>query len=97
MITATRVIIGVAVAVVAVAFTLALPLAAQAQSGDAAYCKALTDKYRTYVTPPGRGSGAHGNAAVETAIAQCTSDPQRSIPAIEGALKDAKIDLPPRG
>ena len=44
------------------AMTLAAcsPLAARAESGDAAYCKALSEKYETYlrnarIDPPPRG------------------------------------------
>lgn len=91
MTTGTSVIIGVAIVL-----PLALPLAALAQSGDAAYCKALTDKYRRYVSTESMRNPGHGNAAVETAVAKCESNPAESIPVLEGALKGAKIDLPPR-
>ena len=70
---------------------LSLPFTAFAQSADAKYCQALADVYRKTVahdTTP--------NAAVPTAIAQCQAGDTSGIPVIERALKDAKVDLPPR-
>jgi hypothetical protein len=36
------------------------------------------------------------NVSVETAIGKCNSDAGGSIPVLEKALKDARLDLPPR-
>ena len=72
-------------------FVFGLPSTAFAQSADAKYCQALADVYRKTVahdTTP--------NAAVPTAIAQCQAGDTSGIPVIERALKDAKVDLPPR-
>ena len=77
---------------------LALPGAALAQSGDAAYCQALASKYQRYVVgSSGSGKMATPNISVETATTKCNSDAARSIPVIEKALRDARVDLPPRG
>ena len=72
-------------------FAIGVPFTAVAQSADAKYCQALADVYRKTVahdTTP--------NAAVPTAIAQCQAGDTSGIPVIEKALKDAKVDLPPR-
>ena len=76
-----------------------LPTAALAQSGDAAYCSALADKYQHYI---GQNDAAHRAqnpmAAINNAISDCNSGKAASgIPVLEKALQDAKIDLPPRG
>ncbi|HZQ00972.1 MAG TPA: hypothetical protein VFB13_15630 [Reyranella sp.] len=77
---------------------LALPAAALAQSnGDAAYCKALADKYQKYVGAKDFGRGSPPpNAAMSSASNNCSSDPAGSIPVLEKGLKAARIDLPPR-
>ena len=77
---------------------LTLPLSATAQQGDPVYCSALAQKYQRYVgdTASSRRSQQH-DATVDTAIAQCPSNSAAAIPVIEKALKDAKVDLPPRG
>jgi hypothetical protein len=72
-------------------FALALPVAAFAQSADAKYCQALADLYRT--------TSAHDatpNAEVPIAVAKCQAGDTSGIPVIEKALKDAKVELPPR-
>jgi len=62
-----------------------------AQTGDAAYCAALSAKYREYV-----GSG-QTDAIAATAMAQCSSgNTAAGIPVLEKTLKDAKVTLPPR-
>jgi hypothetical protein len=70
---------------------LGLPFTAFAQSADAKYCQALADVYRKTVahdTTP--------NAEVPTAVAKCQAGDTSGIPVIEKALKDAKVELPPR-
>jgi hypothetical protein len=76
-----------------------LPTAALAQSGDAAYCSALANKYQHYV---GQNDAAHRAqnpmASINNAISDCNSGKAASaIPVLEKALQDAKIDLPPHG
>jgi hypothetical protein len=80
-----------------VAFAFALPAAASAQSGDTAYCQALASKYQRYaVGTSGSGKMATPNVSVETAASRCKSDAAASIPVLEKALTDARIDLPPK-
>ena len=83
--------------VLSVAFLL--PTAALAQSGDAAYCSALADKYRRYVGQKDAAPRAQNPmGAIDNAISDCkSSKAASSIPVLEKALQDAKVDLPPRG
>ena len=79
------------------AFVFALPAAASAQTGDTGYCQALAAKYQRYVVgTSGSGKMATPNVSVETAASKCNSDAARSIPVLEKALNDARIDLPPK-
>jgi len=76
-----------------------MPLAASAQMNDAAYCKALTQKYEIYISnmSVGRSPGAgtvDGNVAIEQCKAGNTA---AGIPILEKKLRDARIDLPSRG
>jgi hypothetical protein len=74
------------------AAAFALPFAAAAQSNDAKYCKALSDTYRQTVA-----KDTTPNADVPVAMAKCEAgDPAVGIPILEKALKDAKVNLPPR-
>ena len=76
-----------------------VPIAAFAQSSDADYCKALTQKYETYVSnmSVGRSAGS-GTIDASVAISQCKDGKTASgIPVLEKKLRDARIDLPPRG
>lgn len=73
------------------------PAAAWAQMSDAAYCSALSDKYQKYTSDNSmQHRGANRNVSADTAMAQCSSKPGDSIPVLEQALKDAKLDLPKR-
>ena len=80
------------------AATILMPLAASAQMNDAAYCKALTQKYETYVSNMSIGhSAGSGTIDASVAIAQCKDGNTASgIPVLEKKLRDARIDLPPR-
>lgn len=72
---------------------------ASAQASDADYCKALTQKYETYISnmSVGRTPGS-GTVDGNVAIAQCKAGNTASgIPVLERKLRDAKIDLPSRG
>jgi hypothetical protein len=76
-----------------------LPFGAVAQTSDADYCKALTQKYETYVSnmSVGRSAGS-GTIDASVAIAQCRDGNTASgIPVLEKKLRDARIDLPPHG
>jgi hypothetical protein len=83
---------------VALAFAIAVPTAAVAQSSDASYCAALTQKYQQYVGQSETRRGARNpDATVNNAIEQCRSGNTASaIPILEKALQDAKVELPPR-
>lgn len=88
--------------------SLALSLAALALHGtagaqqpaaaDVAYCQAMADLYQRYVIGTS-GSGSFGtpDLTVKEAAITCGSTPASSIPILEQALKDNRIDLPPRG
>jgi hypothetical protein len=81
------------------AVAVLMPLGAWAQTSDANYCKALTDKYHAYIAnmlsghTPSQGS-IDGSVAVEQCKAGNTAS---AIPVLEKKLRDARIDLPPRG
>lgn len=81
------------------AFVFAVPLAASAQGNDAAYCQALSDKYRTYVANMTSGRSPMPEPAdVKVAAEQCKSgNPAAGIAVLEQKLHNAKISLPPRG
>ena len=79
------------------ALALALPIAASAQSGDTKYCSALADQYKRYVGADDvRSKQATVPIDTSVALTKCQSDPARSIPVLEKALRDSRVDLPPR-
>ena len=81
----------------ATATVLALAAPALAQSGDADYCRALLVKYDGYISNEGRRSATQSlNPEARLSAEQCRSGNAAGIPGLEKALKDAKIDLPPR-
>lgn len=75
------------------------PVASFAQSADASYCKALSEKYETYVAPMAQGrSPIPGSVDGNVAVDQCKSgNTAAAIPVLERKLQNARIDLPPRG
>ena len=75
------------------------PLAALAQSGDAAYCRALSEKYETYLANMTNGRSPQPESVDgRVALEQCKAgNTVASIPVLEQKLRNAKIDLPPRG
>ena len=76
-----------------------LPFSAAAQTSDADYCKALTQKYETYISNMSvdRSPGP-GTVDGSVAIAQCKNgNTAAGIPVLERKLCDSRIDLPPRG
>lgn len=80
------------------AVALVLPAGIPAHAADdAAYCRALVDKYETYVIKTaGRGPNT-GATDGSVAAAQCKQGDPAGIPVLEQKLRAAKIDLPPRG
>ena len=81
---------------IALTAILLLPAAAGAQMSDSAYCSAMADKYQRYTSDNSISRNPQRNATVDTAISQCGSKPADSIPVLEKALKDARLDLPKR-
>lgn len=77
---------------------IGLPVAASwAQSSDATYCKALADKYQKYVGDnQAMHKGQARDAKMDSAVAGCPTNAASSIPTLEKALTDAKVDLPAR-
>ncbi len=76
-----------------------LPFTASAQTAEADYCKALTQKYEAYISNMSvdRSPGP-GTVDGSVAIAQCKSgNTAAGIPVLERKLRSARIDLPPRG
>ena len=67
-----------------------------AQANDAAYCSALVQQYERYLVGESRNRPP---ASVEThkAAAWCKAGDTRGIPALERALSNARLPLPPRG
>ncbi len=72
---------------------------AQAQGNDASYCNALAQKYETYVANMSYGrSPMPESPDIKIAIDQCNKgNTAAGIPVLEQKLRNAKIDLPPRG
>ena len=66
---------------------------------DGQYCRALAQKYTTYVggsefSPRGRGASPDPEARL--ALDTCGSSPQTAIPVLEKRLRDNGFDLPSR-
>lgn len=81
----------------AVVVATLMPLAAFAESTDATYCTALVQKYEQYVDKNSGRVQAPQSLDARTGVEKCKAGDTSGIPAIEKALKNAKIDLPPRG
>jgi hypothetical protein len=77
-----------------VAFSL--PTAAFAQSSDAKYCAALVSKYTAFLDQSQKRGEQPQSLEAKAAVEKCKAGDMSGIPAIEKALKDAKLDLPPR-
>ena len=80
-----------------IAVALAFPAVSFAQSNDAAYCKALVDKYEQYLDMSSKRGQQPQSIDTRAGVEKCKMGDPAGIPAIEKALKDAKFDLPPRG
>ncbi len=85
------------IAALVLSLPLSLAVAASAQSNDAAYCAALSEKYTRYLDmDQGRGQQPQSLDA-RVAVQKCAAgDTADSIPVLENALKRAMLDLPPR-
>jgi hypothetical protein len=76
-----------------------MPFGVSAQTSDANYCRALSQKYEAYISSktmgrtPGQGT-VDGSVAIEQCKAGNTA---AGIPVLEQKLRDARVDLPPRG
>ena len=85
----------------AVAFAASAPLApwlASAQGGDGAYCDALIVKYQTYIERTTGRDATSRSIDANLAIEQCKAgNTGAGIPVLEQKLRNARIDLPPRG
>ena len=75
---------------------IALPQFSFAQTNDAKYCAALSEKYDSLIDTAGSKGGSATPPDITTAMGKCKSDPASAIPVLEKALKDKKITLPPR-
>jgi hypothetical protein len=76
---------------------LLAPIAASAQTADARYCTALSEKYESYLETAGDKGGRATPVDVVVAMDKCKSDPAAAIPVLEKQLKAARLSLPPRG
>jgi hypothetical protein len=75
---------------------VSLPAAAFAQPGDVGYCRALVAKYEAFLDQSQKKGEAPQDVAAKVAIEKCKAGDTSGIADIEKALKDAKLDLPPR-
>ena len=75
---------------------LDLPAASFAQSSDAAYCRALVAKYEAYLDQNPRLGASPQGLDAKVGVEKCKTGDTAGIPAIEKALKNAKLDVPPR-
>lgn len=87
-----RILLGSAI----VAATL-MPFAAFAQSADATYCSALVQKYEQYVDRNAGRVQQPASLDARAGVEKCKAGDTNGVPAIEKALRNAKIDLPARG
>jgi hypothetical protein len=78
-----------------VAATL-MPIAAIAQSPGAEYCAALAAKYEQYLDMPSKGGQQPQSLETRVAVEKCKAGDTSGIAGVEKALRNARIDLPPR-
>ncbi len=75
---------------------VALPVVALAQSSDAKYCSALSDKYMQLLNMDQKHASQPQSIEAHVAIEKCKAgDTAAGIPALEKALLNARIELPP--
>jgi hypothetical protein len=80
-----------------IAAVLLAPTMVSAQTADAKYCSALSEKYEAYLETAGDKGGRATPVDVVVAMDKCKSDPASAIPVLEEQLKAARLTLPPRG
>ena len=79
------------------ALAVSLPSATSAQSTDAKYCSDLSEKYERYLSMNASRGGQPQSLDAKVAVQKCASgDTAYAIPILEKALKNARLDLPPR-
>ncbi len=79
------------------ALALSLPCTASAQSNDAAYCTALSEKYQRYLGMNQGRTVQPQSLDAQVAVQKCAAgDAAGSIPVLEKALLGARLELPPR-
>jgi hypothetical protein len=81
----------------AVVATTLLPVAVSAQSANSTYCAALAQKYEQYLDMNTGHNQQPQSLDARAGVEKCKAGDVSGIPAIEKALRNAKIDLPPRG
>ena len=81
------------------ALAAASAVAAPAKADDADYCRALAKMYETYIAKMDLGrSPMPESADIKIAMDQCDKgNTAAGIPVLEQKLRNAKINLPPRG
>ena len=74
-------------------------VAERAQANDADYCRALAETYETYIANMTRGRSMMPESPdIRIAMDQCDKgNTAAGIPVLEQKLRNAKINLPPRG
>jgi hypothetical protein len=73
------------------------PQQAAAPLTDAQYCGALVTRFDTFLNKDTKHGGMSStDIAANVAAAKCRAGDSSGIAELERALKDAKIDLPPR-
>lgn len=75
---------------------LSVPGLAAAQTGDAAYCRALVARYEHYLGAGQRYGAQPQSLKSRAALAECQAGDASGIPGLEQALHNARIDLPSR-
>ena len=79
-----------------IGMALLVPTLASAQSTDATYCAALVKKYDAYLEANAGRSQQPQSVDARVGAERCRTGDARGIAPLEQALKNAKIDLPPR-
>ena len=79
------------------AAAILLPAVASANSSDVAYCDALVQKYERHLNVGSSKSRPPQGLEARVAVERCKAGDASGIAAIEKALENAKISLPPRG
>ena len=79
------------------ALALSLPFAVAAQSSDAKYCSDLSDRYERYLGQSLDRSPQPQSLDAKIAVGKCgAGETASTIPVLEKALRNGKIELPSR-